>query len=188
MWAADQTVNGGKVKVISLSLGSSSDSSDVVGAAVRYALGQGVTVVAAAGNAGQTSCNPASNTSPLYPAAYASDQANYPGLIAVGATAEQSTARASYSNCNLYVTVAAPGSNIWSTFAQKPNHTPAYTYLSGTSMATPHVSAVAALVVAACPSDTPTQVRTRIITGTTAVTGFAAGVGMVDAPNATAAC
>jgi hypothetical protein len=42
--------------------------------------------------------------------------------------------------------------------------------------------------MAACPSDTPAQVRTRIITGTTTVTGFAAGVGMVDAPNATAAC
>jgi serine protease len=188
MWAADQGANGGQVKVISLSLGGPSDSGGVLGAAIQYALGQGVTVAAAAGNAGPTSCNPAANVSPLYPAAYASDQTNYPGLIAVGATDYQSAARASYSNCNLYVTVAAPGTQIWSTYAQPPNHTPTYTYLSGTSMAAPHVSAVAALVAAACPSDTPAQVRARIISGTTTVTGFGAGVGMVNAAQATAAC
>jgi subtilisin family serine protease len=185
LWAADPA--GGNAKVISMSLGGGADPA--MASAIHFALVTNhVIVIAAAGNSGSSACVATNNSSPVYPGAYAGDQVTYPGMIAVGATDYLSHARASYSNCNSYVTVAAPGSNILSTYAQKPNHTPAYAHLSGTSMATPHVSAVAALVLAACPSDTPAGVRARIITGTQAVTGFGVGVGMVNAKNAASAC
>jgi subtilisin family serine protease len=85
--------------------------------------------------------------------------------------------RAAFSNANQYVTVAAPGVNIESTlpFSGAPHSSPSgYGFLSGTSMATPHVSAVAALIYQRCPNDTPTQVEARILAGQTlaAPSGF----------------
>lgn len=70
--------------------------------------------------------------------------ANYKPIIAVGATIKNGR-RASFSNYGDWVDIAAPGQNIYSTV---PNNR--YEYLSGTSMACPHVSGVAALVVSHC--------------------------------------
>jgi subtilisin family serine protease len=95
--------------------------------------------------------------------------------------------RASFSNSNPYVTIAAPGVNILSTVpfggAQHSSGT-GYMFLSGTSMATPHVSAVAALFLQRCPNDTPAQVETHLTAGARVLTpasGFLPGVGMLRA-------
>lgn len=70
--------------------------------------------------------------------------ANYEPVVAVAALTSNGS-KASYSNYGDFVDLAAPGSNIYSTL---PGGT--YGNMSGTSMACPHVSGVAALVVAAC--------------------------------------
>ena len=70
--------------------------------------------------------------------------ANYGPIIAVGATIKNGK-KASFSNYGDWVDIAAPGQYIYSTL---PNND--YDYLSGTSMACPHVSGVAALVVSHC--------------------------------------
>ena len=119
IWAAD---NG--AEVINLSLGGG-DSSQVLEDAVNYAWSKGVVVVAAAGNNG--------NSFLCYPAGYAS-------CIAVAAT-DAHDEKPLWSNYGDWVDVAAPGTGIYSTLAAD-----GYGYMSGTSMASPHVAGLAALV------------------------------------------
>ncbi|MBI4331356.1 MAG: peptidase S8 [Chloroflexi bacterium] len=160
-WAAD---NG--AKVINLSLGASSGSSTLENA-VNYAWGKGVVIVAAAGN---------SNTSaPLYPAYYSN-------VIAVAATDSNDT-KAYFSSYGTWVDVAAPGLSIYSTM---PNHNNMigiknYGYLSGTSMATPHVAGVAALVAAAFPGMTNADIRAKIQGTTDPTNGFSTPLGRINA-------
>jgi thermitase len=118
-WAAD---NG--ADIINMSLGGSFASSAMEDA-VNYAWSKGVVVVAAAGNNG--------DSTPMYPAYYTN-------CIAVAAT-DASDALASFSNFGDWVDVAAPGVSIYSTL--KDN---GYGYMSGTSMASPYVAGLAALV------------------------------------------
>ncbi len=66
---------------------------------------------------------------------------SYSGAYAVAST-DSRDVRSNFSNFGSWVDISAPGSNIFSTYAGN-----AYRYLSGTSMACPHVSGVAALVV-----------------------------------------
>ncbi len=162
-WAAD---NG--MHIASLSLGSSSPSS-VIQQAGQYAASRGVLLVAASGN----------DNGPVgYPAAFSE-------FMAVGAT-DSSDRRASFSNYGSQLEIAAPGVSIRSTY---PGNT--YRSLSGTSMATPHVSAVAALVKSANPSLTAGQIR-QILRNTAEDLGSAGwdqyfGYGLVDAQAAVAA-
>lgn len=161
IWAADSGA-----KVISLSLGGSSGS-DTLKSAVDYAWGKGALLVAAAGNNG--------TDAPNYPAFY-------DNCIAVAAT-DSLDARASFSSYGSWVDIAAPGTSIFSTL---PNHSNRiglrnYGSLSGTSMATPHVSGVAALVFAAKPGWTNTDVRARIQASTDPTTGFSTPVGRINA-------
>lgn len=126
VWAVD---NG--AKVINMSLGGSSPSS-VLEEAINYAWSKGVVIVAAAGNNG--------SNSPSYPA-------YYPNVIAVAAT-DNNDLKASWSNYGDWVDVAAPGVSIYSTL---PNHNNKlrkkdYGFLSGTSMASPHVAGLAGLI------------------------------------------
>ncbi len=143
VWAAD---NG--AHVINMSLGGKQKSSTLENA-VNYAWSKGVVVVAAAGNDG--------NPSPNYPA-------KYENCIAVAAT-DDDDAKAGFSNYGDWVDVAAPGLYIYSTF---PNHPYAigkslnYDYGSGTSMATPHVAGLAALVWASGYGTGNQAVRDRI--------------------------
>ncbi len=103
--------------------------------------------VAAAGNAGGNN-----DATPFYPASYENDN-----VIAVAATTI-ADARASFSNYGATsVDLGAPGENIAST---TPNNT--YGAKSGTSMATPHVSGAAMLVLAAC-NQTTTQLRNNLL-------------------------
>ena len=119
IWAADHGA-----EVINLSL-THPDWHPADQAAVQYATEAGAVVVAAAGNGG--------TSNKTYPAAYD----RY--VIAVAAT-NQDDRRASFSNYGDWVDVAAPGVSVVSTVPG------GYASWSGTSMAAPHVSALAALL------------------------------------------
>jgi serine protease len=151
-------------KVISLSLGSDAFSTTLENA-VAYAYSRGVVVIAASGNDGTESVD--------FPAAYD----DY--VIAVGATRYDET-RASYSDYGSSLDLVAPGGDLgvdqngdgygdgvlqqtfkpYEGFTNKADPTDwGYWFFEGTSMATPHVSGVAALLLAQDLSLTPDEVR-----------------------------
>lgn len=106
---------------------------------IKRAADNDMLFVVAAGNNGYDN-----DRSPFYPASYAS-----PTVLAVAAT-DSNDALASFSNYGATsVQLGAPGVNILSTVLGGQ-----YGYLSGTSMATPHVSGAAALVLSRCALDT----------------------------------
>jgi len=124
------------IKVANMSLGA--DRSVVfMQWAVEYASARGVTIVAAAGNSGPPMIG---SSSVGYPAGYAD-------VIAVSALAEPQTGKpdaiTSWSSRGPKVAFIAPGENIYSTVPGG-----GYTWHDGTSMATPHVTGLAALAVA----------------------------------------
>jgi thermitase len=122
--------------------------------AVASLTSHGVTVVAAMGNEGWHRTE--------YPAGY-----DLPGLVAVGAVNER-LERCAFSNCGHHIDLVAPGSNILSTFPhRKTKHGPkdaerSYHVMDGTSMATPLVTATAALVSSAFPALNPEQVEAHL--------------------------
>jgi len=135
-------------KVINLSLGGDS-SSRTLKSAIEYASSKGAIVVMAAGNDGESA--------PDYPARYA----NQTG-IAVGAV-DANKNLTDFSNRSGNTTMAyvtAPGQSVYSSV---PNNQ--YANYSGTSMATPYVAGVVALMLSANPNLTEAQVR-DIITST----------------------
>ncbi|TCS83685.1 S8 family peptidase [Tepidibacillus fermentans] len=132
IWATDHGAD-----VINLSLGNYAESK-YLHDAIRYAFSKNVVLIAATGN---------DNTDQLgYPAAY-------PEVIGVSAV-DPNQQRAEFSNYGDDVDVVAPGVNIASTY---PNNR--YAALSGTSMASPHVAALAALI----KSDNPMLTNREII-------------------------
>ena len=200
VWASGGHVDGvpdnaTPAEVINLSLGGSGACSDdpVTQDAIDAARGRGTTVVVAAGN----NSSDAANFSP----------ASCRGVIAVGASGFNGT-KASYSNYGAPVALAGPGGDIdrsigvsqgaiWSTGdggATSANGDNVLVGMVGTSMASPHVAAVAALVQSAAVKAkgsalTPDQVRDVLVRS---VRPFAAppsanqplGAGLVDAHRA----
>ncbi|MBE9107797.1 S8 family serine peptidase [Nostoc cf. edaphicum LEGE 07299] len=135
--------------VINLSLGGGASSNRTLESAINYASSKGVIVVMAAGNDG--------DSSPDYPARYASKSG-----IAVGAV-DKNNNMPDFSNrsgTNPIAYVTAPGVKVYSSV---PNNQ--YATYSGTSMATPHVAGIVALMLSANPNLTDAQVR-QIVTET----------------------
>ncbi|HEY3083114.1 MAG TPA: S8 family serine peptidase [Chloroflexota bacterium] len=131
-------------RVINLSVGGPGQS-DVLDAAVERAYRAGVIVIAAAGNAG--------TDVPYYPAAS-------PFALAVGAT-DAEDRLAWFSNRGDYIAVVAPGVSILSTYPRELsdwNLQPGYQYKSGTSMASPQVAGLAALILSQHPTYGPGRV------------------------------
>ena len=141
----DWAVNNG-MQVVNMSLGTSQDVQSFHDAIVN-AYNAGVTIVAAAGNSGGAVS---------YPAAY-------PEVIAVSAT-DINDQVPSWSSRGPEVDLSAPGVNIYSTYKGQ-----SYATLSGTSMAAPHVTGAAALIIGTKKCDlnldsvcTPAEVQQRL--------------------------
>lgn len=128
--------------------------------AIDVAVNAGVTVVVAAGNDNEDAC--------------ASTPGFVPSAFTVGATTPWST-RAAYSNFGACTKIWAPGSYITSAWSTSDT---ASRVLSGTSMACPHVSGAAALLLEASPNLKPSQVREVLLRG--ALPGTILGLGAAD--------
>ena len=121
----------------------------------------GAVIICAAGNKGENS-----DINPQYPAAFTSDN-----IISVAGSTPQDTL-ASFSNYGpVSVDLAAPGDKIYST-----SNSGGYSYLSGTSMATPYVSGVAALLKAQSPSISTAQIKGKILNNCDVLQSFAGKV------------
>ncbi len=172
--AIDYAVDHG-AKVINASWGGTGTDTTIE-AAIAYADEHGVIIVAAAGNNATDD-----DTTFFSPASYA---AQYPNVIAVAAITS-SGGLASYSNYGTgSVELAAPGSNVYSTLSNGN-----YGTMSGTSMAAPMVTGTIALVEAAHPSWSMSQVIDAVLDTVTpdpALNGKVTTGGVVNAGAAVA--
>ncbi|QNM97337.1 S8 family peptidase [Chitinimonas koreensis] len=183
IWASGGTVSGlptnpNKARVLNLSLGGGGACDTTSQNAINAARANGAVVIVAAGNESQN----VSNSSP----------ANCSGVVAVAAYGKTG-ARAYYSNYGTLVDIAGPGGDqstgdsngILSTL-NAGGTTPgadSYAYYQGTSMATPHVAGVAALMIAAKPTLTPDQVESLLKSSARPFVASCSGcgAGMLDA-------
>ncbi|WP_051427357.1 S8 family peptidase [Arthrobacter sp. H20] len=185
LWAAGGSVPGlppnpTPARVINLSLGGDGSCGPTFQASIDYANSRNAVVVVAAGNDN----SPAQSTSP----------ANCKNVVVVGATGREGS-KANYSNYGPEVDVSAPGGDastgrsgaILSTL-NGGRYLPGaedYGYMQGTSMAAPHVSGAAALMLSADPSLTPAQVETQLKATARPFPGVCytggCGTGLVDA-------
>ncbi len=133
------------VDVINMSFGTTTNAATLK-AVIAQVAAAGIVMVAAAGNNGDQELQ--------YPAAY-------PEVISVGAT-NQNDEKASFSNYGSTIDVMAPGVGIYSTLPEGNN---TYGHYNGTSMATPLVSGLAALVVSHFPGISSSQLRSKIEDG-----------------------
>ncbi|WP_369195257.1 S8 family peptidase [Streptomyces djakartensis] len=183
-WASGGSVSGvpanaNVAKVINMSLGGSGACSSATQSAINGAVSRGTTVVVAAGNENMN----ASNASP----------ANCSGVITVAAT-NRAGSRASYSNYGSIVDISAPGGETRTTTANgilstlnsgtKTPSTESYAYYQGTSMATPHIAGLVALMKSANSALTPAQIESAIKTNARPLPGTCSGgcgAGLADA-------
>ncbi len=142
--AADRDVD-----VINMSLGGAFTCPAAFRVAVAYAEQKGALVVASSGNDG-------------FVASPQSAPANCPGVLGVGAT-DIRDEPSSFTTFGGSVDVAAPGTDILSTFFDPKKNASTYATQSGTSMSAPFVSGLAALLKAKHPDWTPAQVAARIV-------------------------
>ncbi len=180
IWASGGTVTGlpsnpTPARVINLSLGGGGACGATTQGAINDARSRDTVIVVAAGNSNADVAT--------------SSPANCQGVIAVAAV-DRSGGKAYYSNDGAGITLAAPGGgggangvlSTWNVGTTTPG-ADAYAYASGTSMATPHVSAVAALMFSANPGLKPSQVERLLQSSARAfpATCSPCGAGIVDA-------
>jgi subtilisin family serine protease len=142
------TQNAVKPAVANASWTSGGDNADPEGVnrAVKASIASGVVWAVAAGNDnGGSACTPS--------------PAKVPEAITVAST-DSNDSRSSFSNIGSCVDIFAPGGNITSASNSNNNGSKG---MSGTSMATPHVTGAAALYLSANPSATPQQVRDALV-------------------------
>jgi len=146
-YAIDRKRNGVNIRVISASWGSTAYSKALEDT-IRAAGEEGILFVAAAGNNGSSN-----DRTPHYPSNY-----DLPNVISVAAL-DRNDQLASFSNFGVKtVHIAAPGKEILSTWLGGD-----YREASGTSMATPYVSGVAALILASEPNLSVEKLRERLL-------------------------
>ena len=121
--------NGEKVNIITMSMGTKGNN-PLLHEAIRYAVKQNISIVAASGNDGDGQYT----VKHRYPGAYNE-------VIQVGSI-DQTKLLSRFSNTNQQLDLVAPGENIYSTYLNN-----GYKALSGTSMATPFVSGALALII-----------------------------------------
>jgi serine protease len=180
VWTSGGTVSGvpanaNPAKVLSISLGGSGACDTTTQNAINSARSRGANVVVAAGNSNANSAN--------------FTPANCSGVVTVAAVGRNG-GKASYSNFGATVEVAAPGgsggvNSVLSTLNAGSTSPGAdsYALYNGTSMATPHVSGVVALMLSVKPTLTPDQV-TSILQSTARAfpaTCSQCGAGIVNA-------
>ena len=182
IWASGGTVSGvpanaNVAKVINMSLGGGGACDTTTQNAINSARSRGTVVIVAAGNENTN----ASNSNP----------ANCAGVVTVAAT-NRSGGRAWYSNYGTVVDVAAPGGDtsvaangILSTLNAGTGAPGAdsYAFYQGTSMATPHVAGVAALMLSKNAALTPDDIESKLKSTARAfpATCTSCGSGIVDA-------
>ena len=159
-WVTADHVAGAPA-VVNMSVGGEVDQ--VIDDAVAGSIADGITYAVAAGNDGVDACQ--------------ASPARAPDAITVGATGTDDV-RASFSNFGRCVDVFAPGVDITSSYYLSDTATKT---LSGTSMATPHVTGAAAVVLSEHPSYSPAQVRAALVGG---ATGDVVGDPGAGSPNA----
>lgn len=147
--AANTAATSGRPSVVSMSLGG--PANDAIDDAVINAVNLQIPFVVAAGNNGAD----ASTSSP----ARLGGSAGNPGVITVGATTIDDTF-ATFSNTGSNVDVLAPGQDILSCGITDDA---AVKNLSGTSMSTPHVAGLAALIMGLEGKISPTALKQKII-------------------------
>ncbi|MGW1274426.1 S8 family peptidase [Streptomyces sp. NPDC002491] len=183
-WASGGTVSGvpansNVAKVINMSLGGDGACSAATQSAITGAVNRGTTVVVAAGNESDNVAN--------------HNPGNCNNVISVAAT-NRSGAKASYSNFGSLVDISAPGgqtstgtaNGILSTLnsGTKTPSSESYAYYQGTSMATPHIAGLVALMKSANPSLTPAQIESAIKSNARPLPGACSGgcgAGLADA-------
>ncbi|KRG45949.1 peptidase S8 [Stenotrophomonas panacihumi] len=177
VWASGGTVSGvpanaNPAEVINMSLGGSGTCSSTYQNAINGAVSRGTTVVVAAGNS-------AANVSGSVPA-------NCANVVAVAAITSAG-AKASFSNYGTGIDVSAPGQSILSTL-NSGTTTPgsaSYASYNGTSMASPHVAGVVALMQSVAPTAlTPAAVEATLKSTASPLPGACSGgcgAGIVNA-------
>ncbi|MEH6421132.1 S8 family serine peptidase, partial [Pseudomonas sp. CGJS7] len=177
VWASGGTVSGipanaNPAEVINMSLGGGGACPSSYQTAINGAVGRGTTIVVAAGN---ESANVSTST-----------PANCANVIAVAATTSAG-AKAGFSNYGSGIDVSAPGDQIASTHnsGTTTQGSEQYVYMSGTSMASPHVAGVVALMQSkATTPKTPAEIETILKNTARALPGACSGgcgAGIVNA-------